>query len=240
MRCIFCLKERSPSVEHVFPEAIGGRLKIDRVCKPCNEWLGAKVDVLLTDDDFVILKRAELEMQHRAGNPVDPWAKVFRNGTLANDPDQRVQIVRDPVTGQLQPKLMYKSVRTKLDDGSENVRITLDASDGDKIGKIIQRERRRAKMDPLSEHEIAALVAAAKRQMGSIERPEVLHKPVVNLSNYQRGISKIIYELAWLWLGDDYLADPAAEQLRNVILRGSEERIKPTIVLSRHALIGQR
>jgi hypothetical protein len=101
---------------------------------------------------------------------------------------------------------MYKSVRTKLDDGSENVRITLDASDGDKIGKIIQRERRRAKMAPLSDHEIAALVAAAKEQMGSIERPEVLRKPVVNLSDYQRGISKIIYELAWLWLGDNYLA----------------------------------
>ena len=36
MRCIFCLKERDPSLEHVFPAAIGGTLTIDRVCKPCN------------------------------------------------------------------------------------------------------------------------------------------------------------------------------------------------------------
>src|ERR1039457_2774643 len=30
MRCIFCLKDRQPSSEHVFPEAIGGTLTIDR------------------------------------------------------------------------------------------------------------------------------------------------------------------------------------------------------------------
>jgi hypothetical protein len=41
-----CLSEREPSEEHVFPAAIGGTLVIDRVCKPCNDRLGANVDVL--------------------------------------------------------------------------------------------------------------------------------------------------------------------------------------------------
>jgi hypothetical protein len=44
MRCVFCLADIAnlvPSVEHVFPEAIGGRFAIRNVCKPCNDRLGA-------------------------------------------------------------------------------------------------------------------------------------------------------------------------------------------------------
>ena len=57
-----------------------------------------------------------------------------------------------------------------------------------------------------------------------IERPEVLHKLAVDLRDYQRAVCKIIYELAYLWLGDAYLDDPIALQLRNTILNGVEEK----------------
>jgi hypothetical protein len=36
MKRIFCLEEKPSSDEHVFPEAIGGTLHIDRVCESCS------------------------------------------------------------------------------------------------------------------------------------------------------------------------------------------------------------
>ncbi len=80
MRCIFCLEERAPSDEHVFPEAIGGTLKIDRVCKSCNGRLGSDVDVLLTDHGLILMKRDMLGMQDSNGDPFDAFQKVFRHG----------------------------------------------------------------------------------------------------------------------------------------------------------------
>jgi hypothetical protein len=47
MRCIFCTNERPPSVEHVFPLAIGGHRTTDRVCKECNSTLGSRVDAAI-------------------------------------------------------------------------------------------------------------------------------------------------------------------------------------------------
>jgi hypothetical protein len=41
-------------------------------------------------------------------------------------------------------------------------------------------------------------------------------------SHYRRGIFKIAYELAFLWLGESYLDDPMAAKLRSAVLEGVE------------------
>src|SRR5208283_4444094 len=92
MRCLFCLEEREPSVEHVFPDAIGGTLVIDRVCKPCNDWLGANVDVLLTNHKAILAKRAQFGLGERSGKAVNPWKRVFGDGSLASDPELKIQL----------------------------------------------------------------------------------------------------------------------------------------------------
>jgi HNH endonuclease len=225
MRCFFCLEEREPTEEHVFPRAIGGTLTIDRVCKPCNDFLGAKVDVLLTNHELILIKRAEFGMIDRSGKVIDPLRKMFGVGTLANDPEKRIELVPDPETDRLQPRMRYHSTRTKRDDGSETVEITLDASEIGELEKIIQRERKLAGLDPAPDHEIEAYVAAARQQIRTIEQPSVLYGFRVDTYDFRRGICKIIYELACLWLGDAYLDDPVAQMLRNVILSGTEEKI---------------
>ena len=62
--------------------------------------------------------------------------------------------------------------------------------------------------------------------------PPVLYQLKINTYDYQRGICKIIYELACHWLGDAYLDDPVASLFRNVILSGTEEKITGQIRLS--------
>ena len=231
MRCFFCLEEREPTEEHVFPEAIGGTLTINRVCKPCNDFLGAKVDVLLTNHHHFLINRAKFGMTDRAGKAIDTLKEMFSVGTLASDPEKRIRLLPDPATGQLVPRMMYHSTRTKLDDGTEAVQITVDESEIGELEKIIQRERKRAGQEPLPVHEIEALVAAAQQQIGTIEQPEVLYSLKIDTYDYRRCICKIIYELASLWLGDTYLDDPVAKMFRNTILRGTEEKIAGQILL---------
>jgi hypothetical protein len=39
-----------------------------------------------------------------------------------------------------------------------------------------------------------------------------------DVTHYRRGLVKIVYELACVWLGDSYLDDPTAEKLRALML----------------------
>ena len=222
MRCIFCLNEREPSAEHVFPDAIGGTLIIDRLCKPCNDWLGANVDVLLTDHIGVLMKRHLLKLSSCSGKTIG-FEEILGEGTLANDPDQRIKIVRD-ANGKPVPQLIHKTHRTRLDDGSENIQITIDASQIAVLPKIIERTRKREKLPPLSPTELQAQVDASIAQIGTRHQPEVIHRlPAIDFVAFRKALYKIVYELAWLWLGDDFLGDPLAVRLRGIICEDADD-----------------
>jgi HNH endonuclease len=229
MRCFFCLRERDPSDEHVFPKAIGGTVATGRVCKSCNDFLGAKVDVLLTNHPAILIKRGELGMMTRAGKAVDGFRQLFSEGSLAADPEKRIQLVLDKTTGKLVPKMKYHAKRTPLENGTENVEISLDENDIGRLETIVQRERKRAGQPPLPENEIAALILSAKQNMRKIDKPEVIYNTKVDISNYHRAICKIIYELACMWLGDDYIGDNIGTQLRHFVLDGTPTQVPALI-----------
>jgi hypothetical protein len=111
-------------------------------------------------------------MTTSAGKPVDPMRKLFSQGTLATDPEKRIQSIVDPVTGKIVPKMMYHKRLIKNDDGSENVQITLDESDIGALEKIVQRHRKSAGLEPLPDDKIQALVADAQRNMRTLQQPK--------------------------------------------------------------------
>ncbi len=207
-------------------------MTIDRVCKPCNDWLGANVDVLLTDHDLILIKRAQLGVRDSGGNVINPWKDVFRRGVMANDPAQRVELDHDEDSGELVPRVLYKSTRTTLDNGNQLLQITIDASKADEIGKIIERTRQREGLPPLSEKELSDQVAAAKANVRRIDQPEVKYGIDVDVRAYKRAVCKSAYELAWQWLGDDYLEDPVAVNLRDLILKDAKDEIRGSIDLT--------
>ena len=170
MRCIFCLKEREPSDEHVFPAAIGGALIIKSVCKPCNDFLGAKVDVLLTHHKAILLKRAEFGMGERSGKDIDPWARVFGDGSLASNPEVKIHLAPNPETGRMEPRMRYNSTRIEADDGSEAVQIALDIS---QIGELSKNRAAspQARWPELYPRTRSALLASAREKMRRIESP---------------------------------------------------------------------
>src|ERR1019366_8089269 len=186
MNCIFCLQEKPPSEEHVFPEAIGGTLVIDRFCKDCNSDLGTRADSALSNHPLIAIARSQLNLPGKRGGVPDPFRDVFRIGTLVDDPDQRVRLSQPTGLGdRLDVALLYKRTETTLPDGSKAVQIVVDARDIDKVRTIIQRERSRAGVAPLTDEELDKALQQVTR--GAIEQPWIHHRIPIDIVEYHRG-----------------------------------------------------
>jgi hypothetical protein len=223
MRCIFCLQESAETQEHVFPEAIGGSLIIERVCKRCNSILGAKVDAPLSDHPLIALARWRLGVRGKSGRIPDPFRDVLGVGRLASDPDKRVIVTAPSVPGeQVDIRGLHHREEIMQPDGRKYIRVSIDRRDSEQIGLIIQRERRRAGLPPLGPADLELEISNATAGVRTIEHPCVTHSLQIDLTSYRRGILKIAYELGWRWLGEDYLSDPDAISLRDAALRYDE------------------
>jgi hypothetical protein len=220
MLCIFCLEESSPSQEHVFPDAIGGTLTINRVCRRCNDRVNQWADRDVIQHPFVRMRRALLKIPDRRGNVLDPLADILGKGTIVGDECGQEVIVRlDPLTDRPTLKLIYQRAEKEGQGGKKEVEIKIDARDADKLPTILQRERKRARLPELSESDLNRSVSEIlARGPIAIENSVVRHQVALNFTEPGRGLLKIAYELAWYWLRDDYLHDEGAKRLRQVIL----------------------
>ena len=217
MRCIFCLKERPGTQEHVFTRAIGGRLTTDRVCKPCNSVLGSRVDVALSDNFLVRGHRGRLRLAGNSGEPPAVHELLLGIGRLADNPEQRVEITFDERTQKIVTRTLHQASDVVMPDGSVARRIVVDEKDAGELPKIIQRERKRHGVPPLSAEALAAEVNRFKESVTVIDKPKILFERSYSFAFVRHAMIKIAYELAFLWLGEDYLDDPSAAELRDAI-----------------------
>ncbi len=66
MKCVICDEEiLEKSEEHVIPEAIGGKITFNGICKTCNKKLGAKVDFSFTENALMVFIRAYLGIKNK-------------------------------------------------------------------------------------------------------------------------------------------------------------------------------
>ncbi len=238
MICFFCVKSQPPSLEHIFPKAIGGILTTDRVCKPCNDQLGDKVDVLVTDHIFIQFRRSDLGLAGQSGKVPNATEVLLRQGVMADDSEQRIRVVTDPTTGKLEPRILPKRTNRVLDDGTREEGMVVDASTSpDEIKRIILRVYKRENLLAPTDEELDRRVAQIRSNVVTVEQPEVKTRVQVDIADYKRGLLKIAYELACTWLGDDYLNDPLAAAIRDVVLghvsheeakvRGKADMVRP-------------
>jgi hypothetical protein len=217
MRCIFCLQERSPSIEHVFPLAIGGKLTTDRVCQSCNSMLGSRVDSALSDFFPVRQRRAELGLAGNAKASPMPLEMLLGIASLGGHPEQRVETRYDPATGKLDHRLLHRAADVVMPDGTKVRQISIDARDKGQIPKIIQRERKRHGMRPLSEAELAEQVVKAVQNIATLDNLAIRKDIRVSFAYFRHAMVKLAYELAFLWLGESYIDDPLGNELWTAI-----------------------
>jgi hypothetical protein len=229
-RCIICVSEKRDdefSDEHVFPEAIGGRIVVRTVCKPCNDRLGNTIDHCLTNHWLVQGQRMLLKLPGKTGQIPNP----LERGVMKDDPTQKVLYKMD---GNGMPKELYTvpSVqRTPKGDGTEEITIRIDKKDAAKLPDIVNKMRARAGQPPMTAEEIEAAQTASK-----IEKPWMSMQIAIDVVEYKRAIVKIAYELACKWLGDAFVDDPMAAQFRACLLDddddwASKERVRNAINL---------
>jgi hypothetical protein len=221
--CIFCLQEQLPSEEDVFPLAICGGFITDRVCVKCNSTLGAKADAPLSNHPRIVQRRSQLKLSGQSGVAPDPFFHLLKRGraSLASDAARNISISRDRDTGLAQIRISTKKELLTTGD----VEIQIDATDPDaakrEVEKIVRRHLKRTSTTAVTAEQIDRVVedAWAKRQLVTIEHPEVIHSIPFDPNSSQRGVAKIAYELAAIWLGDEYVRnDSTAATLRNFVL----------------------
>jgi HNH endonuclease len=207
--CIFCLVEKEEgdfNEEHVFPQAIGGSLVIRTVCTTCNSELGSAIDAALIDHVAIQTRRSLLNIQGNSRKVPDPLAQ----GMLVKAPHLKV---RDIVTPRPGPLRVVPDVRRKAGpDSSERVQITMDARDEAGLIAAANKILVRSGLEAKTPEELRPHI---RRE--SDPTPEVVVPVAVDLADYKPALVKIAYELTSTWLGDTYLADPAAVEIRRVL-----------------------
>ena len=136
---------------------------------------------------------------------------------LANDPAHRLRAKIDPSTGKLDIRTIPSSHPQQMPDGTTAKRLLLDERDIDGLDEIIQKIRRRNNLSPLSPEEINKLKQNARDNLAVIENPDAIVNIRIDTHRFMRGIVKICYELAFLWLGEGYLEDKVAVDTRNYL-----------------------
>lgn len=227
-RCIICLKEKSAAEftdEHVFPEAIGGRVVVQTVCKPCNDRLGNTIDHCLTDHWLVQGQRMLLKLPGKTGHIPNP----IERGAMKDDPSHKLLYKMDANGVPKELHTVTSVERTQSGDGTERIAIRIDKKNGPKLAAMVNKMRARAGQPPMTDAEIEAAQVVTR-----VEKPWMEMRVAIDVVEYKRAIVKIAYELACMWLGDAYLDDPTAAQLRGCLLDddwSSKQRVRGVIDL---------
>lgn len=201
----------------MFPLAIGGHITTDRVCKECNSTLGSRVDKALSDFFPIRVRRAELGLAGNAASPPGRFELLSGDVTMTGEAGGRLRVTYDEATNKLDLHRLYQASDVVTPDGTKIRQITIDARDKAQLPVIIERERKRHGLPPLSDEELA--IAASNYTTQTIVNPTVLHNFSVSYAYLRHAMFKIAYELAFLWLGETYLDDPVAIELRTAICK---------------------
>jgi hypothetical protein len=191
--------------EHIFPKAIGGRVKLFPVHKRCNSLLGNSIDAPLADDKAVLVRRKEFDLRGNSGALPNPLSQVTLvnqdNEPFVYDPEKGFKRIRDVFKTEDRLTILFE-VEPDLD---REVQV-------DKFIKKMQRELARLNLDIPPRDELVNQFEELFQQ-NHLEA-DVLIKPFA----HRPGLIKIAYELGVYWLGDNYLDDPKAIELRNFII----------------------
>jgi hypothetical protein len=179
--------------------------------------LGSRVDSALCNFLPVRQRRAELGLAGNSEASPVPFEMLLGIANLAGDPERRIETRYDAATAKLDHRLLPHAVTVVMPDGTKVLQISLDARDKDQIPKIIQRERKRLGVRPLSEDELTAEVSKARQNVTTIEKPAIKKDLSVSFAYLRHAMLKIAYELAFLWLGESYLDDTSAVEMRIAI-----------------------
>ena len=134
MKCIFCLEEKEPSVEHIIPESIGGCLRMSKVCSECNSELSRLVDNPFANSPFIKLYRYMHSIGGKRGKIPFPF-----EGVGIMESGQKVSFDRD-----FKPHVKRTLDMQEDEERCLGVHFGADLSDIDDFDRMLGRPLRKA------------------------------------------------------------------------------------------------
>lgn len=212
MQCIICKKDLPPedfNDEHVFPKSIGGEFKLkEHVCKTCNSGLGTKVDLLLVDHVVIKLNRHI----NKIPNYSNVVPNAFGDGVDAKDPNIRVSWPSDRNGNMGEVHSHPYILSEKRSDGSVEVSGIFDEKDVDNAPEMFQKRLQRS-----GKHVSIEEIKQNMKTSYSSTNQQIIYNREVGVLDHKPCMAKIAYEMAFYWLGSQYLTDERGEKLRSCL-----------------------
>lgn len=223
-RCILCLQPgQALTLEHVFPDATGGRITARILCQSCNSRLGQYVDA-----PFIKLKHVEMaRATHRMAGRNRKVPQPFSDTYTFDGPDSTLTFQLDE---NFVPRTVRQAPKVWVDeDGAIGLEAAVDVQDRPRLPVII-----RTAMTRFFKNEGQALGWSPEKQDHMIQRhiDQAMQTEirVTHISTTLHGrwsfdlcalyaeLVKVIYEIAYLEFGVDFLDTMAAGRLRTFLM----------------------
>jgi len=207
--CIFCLKPKprdDRSVEHVFPESLGGTITMIEVCRTCNSRIGTQVDRYLTDHWAIQNDRLLKGLRGKDGKLPNPFARGRSEDKYGNPVQVRME------HGKISDIYAVTNIKPVKNEGGviTGYDVTVDGRDEAKLPDIIAGLKKRH----------AALgqdLNVGDQRVRTDAGSQITQHVPFDTYQYYRAILKVGYELTYLFCGPAYLDDPIGTRIRDLI-----------------------
>jgi len=163
MKCYFCSKNEADSVEHIIPNALGGKIKGKILCKDCNNKLGYELDSELTKQ---LLSLSNL-LNHSRDNGLIPDLECFCNDIKVNRKSD----------GQIFG--ISRKVNKTKENNDFSITTKFIISNNNDVETIIQKETDRIINDLAKKHKKDFNEIKSKTTC-SIESDLIINNPIIN------------------------------------------------------------
>ncbi|NJJ36832.1 HNH endonuclease [Clostridioides difficile] len=197
-KCIICGEFKAGSDEHIIPKSLGNEtLRIDNVCKECNEGLGKYVDEHLVNNFLTQLIRHIMGLKGQSKTIPNP----FKTG---KDEDGNIIHVDEQYKPYLNPSVT-----------EENGIISISARTQKEAIKIAEKKLKRMKF---SKDEIENIISNREKIPVQGYIPTVTYPVETNMRKLFLGVLKIAYEYTYYVFGDLFYNDKIAKEIRSILL----------------------
>lgn len=199
------------SLEHVIPDAIGGSLIINDVCKTCNSLLGSNIDVHLVSNFLIEMKRFDKNLLGRRKNLKFPLSK----GELK--PGSGKFVLWNPIAATEKRLKLERYIRfIKVKDGTARLLVSLDIPEVESLPVIIKKmtEKYRKKGYEINSTDI-------NFEEKTVKNPSLYYEHDFDFIGYQLALLKIVYEVAYINLGSDFMEYEIAKSTRELLIKSN-------------------
>ncbi|HEY5022728.1 MAG TPA: hypothetical protein VII30_09610 [Gemmatimonadaceae bacterium] len=176
----------------------------------------------LIAQEHMVARRVRFRLKGNRGVVPDPVRDTLRSrgGYTVADPEHLVKLRRDEAGtdyGYSVPRLEFDV--QEIPGNLYRIKCThciLDERDADKAEGLVRSALRRAGLKDEAEIERTWRQFQATLVRHESREP-VVASVAMNTGGHQLGMTKIAYEMAWYWLGDAWLDDPAADAYRKAL-----------------------